>query len=146
MRQGKVSQQRQLGHVRDAEERSAGLRLAPTPRGATQKKTRKKSKRQSQYKAKIRFTWEPQSVTVQSNSWQTRHQRTCIGSMMRFPLFLVRCKTWFGQIKFFWILVILVHGFTAVKNTVCLSLLELCPPAVNPEFVMECKLTAHPIR
>ena len=33
----------------------------------------------------------------------------------------------------------------AVKNTVCLSLLEFCPPAINPEFVMECKLTAHPI-
>ena len=35
-------------------------------------------------------------------------------------------------------------GFTAEKNTVCLSLLEVCPPAVNPEFVMECKLTGHP--
>ena len=32
-----------------------------------------------------------------------------------------------------------------VKNTVCLSLLEFCPPGVNPEFVMECKLIAHPI-
>ena len=31
-------------------------------------------------------------------------------------------------------------GFTAVKNTVCLSLLQFCPPAINPEFVMECKL------
>ena len=36
-------------------------------------------------------------------------------------------------------------GFTAAKNTVCLSLLEFCPPAINPEFVTECKLTAHPI-
>ena len=36
-------------------------------------------------------------------------------------------------------------GFTAVKNTVCLSLLEFCPPAINPEFVMECQLTAHPV-
>ena len=35
-------------------------------------------------------------------------------------------------------------GFTAVKNTVCLSLLEICPPSINPEFVMECKLIAHP--
>ena len=31
-------------------------------------------------------------------------------------------------------------GCTAVKNTVCLSLLEFCPPGINPEFVMECKL------
>ena len=29
-------------------------------------------------------------------------------------------------------------GFTAVKNIVCLSLLEFCPPGINPEFVMEC--------
>ena len=35
--------------------------------------------------------------------------------------------------------------FTAVKNTVCLFLLEFCLPAINPELVMECKLTAHPI-
>ena len=35
-------------------------------------------------------------------------------------------------------------GFTAVKNVVCLSLLEFCPPGNNPEFVMECKLIAHP--
>ena len=55
------------------------------------------------------------------------------------PLLLVRCKTWFGQIK------LLRMGFTAVKNTVCLSLLEFCPPAIHREFVMECKLTAHPI-
>ena len=27
-----------------------------------------------------------------------------------------------------------------MKNTVCL-LLEFCPPAINPEFVMECTLT-----
>ena len=36
-------------------------------------------------------------------------------------------------------------GFTAVWNTVCLSLLEFCPPGINPEFVMECKLIAHPV-
>ena len=30
--------------------------------------------------------------------------------------------------------------FTAVKNTVCLSLLKFCPPSIDPEFVMECKL------
>ena len=39
----------------------------------------------------------------------------------------------------------LTMGFTAVKNTVCLSLLEFCPPGINPEFVMECELIAHPI-
>ena len=39
----------------------------------------------------------------------------------------------------------LTMGFTAVKNTVCLSLLKLCPPGINPEFVMECKLIAHPL-
>ena len=33
--------------------------------------------------------------------------------------------------------------FTTVKNTVCLSLLEFCPPAIYLEFVMECTLTAH---
>ena len=35
--------------------------------------------------------------------------------------------------------------FPAVENTVCLSLLQFCPPAINPEFVMECKLIAHPM-
>ena len=34
-------------------------------------------------------------------------------------------------------------GFTAVKNTICLSLLEFWPPAINPELVMECTLTLH---
>ena len=33
---------------------------------------------------------------------------------------------------------------TDVKNTVCL-LLNVCPPGINPEFMMECKLTAHPM-
>ena len=58
----------------------------------------------------------------------------------------VPCKTWFGQIKFLYgSLCSLSMGFTAVKTTVCLSLLEFCPPGINPEFVMECKLIAHPI-
>ena len=35
-------------------------------------------------------------------------------------------------------------GFTAVKNTVCHSLLEFCPPGIKAEFVMECTLTARP--
>ena len=30
------------------------------------------------------------------------------------------------------------------SNTVCL-LLKICPPGINPEFVMECKLIAHPM-
>ena len=58
--------------------------------------------------------------------------------LVHFPLLLVQRKTWSGQIE------LLCVGFTAVKNTVCLSLLEFCPPASNPEF-MECKLTALPI-
>ena len=56
--------------------------------------------------------------------------------LVHFPILLVRCKTWFGQIKLYWILVILMHGIHG---------LEFCPFAINPEFVMECKLTAHPI-
>ena len=39
----------------------------------------------------------------------------------------------------------LFMGFRAVKNTVCLSLPEFCPPGINPEFVMESKLIPHPI-
>ena len=35
-------------------------------------------------------------------------------------------------------------GSTDVKNTVC-HLLKFYPPGINPEFVMECKLTAHPM-
>ena len=34
-------------------------------------------------------------------------------------------------------------GSTGVKNTVCL-LLKFCPPGINPDFTMECKLIAHP--
>ena len=36
-------------------------------------------------------------------------------------------------------------GSTDVKNTVCLSLPKICPPGINPEFMMECKLIAHPM-
>ena len=64
--------------------------------------------------------------------------------LVPFPLLLARCKTWFGQIKLLRSLLSLFMGFTAVKNTVFLSLHKICPPAINPEFVMECKLTAHP--
>ena len=35
-------------------------------------------------------------------------------------------------------------GSTDVKNTLCL-LLKFCPPGINPEFVMECKLIAYPM-
>ena len=38
----------------------------------------------------------------------------------------------------------LLIGCTDVKNTVCL-LLKFCPPGINPEFMMECKLIAHPM-
>ena len=34
-------------------------------------------------------------------------------------------------------------GSTGRKNTVCL-LLKICPPGIDPEFMMECKLIAHP--
>ena len=38
----------------------------------------------------------------------------------------------------------LFKGSTDVKNTVCL-LFKFCPPGINPEFLMECKLIAHPM-
>ena len=38
----------------------------------------------------------------------------------------------------------LFMGFTTVMKTIRL-LLKFCPPAINPEFVMDCKLIAHPI-
>ena len=34
-------------------------------------------------------------------------------------------------------------GSTSMENTVCL-LLKFCPPRINPELMMECKLIAHP--
>ena len=63
--------QSQQGHVRDAEGRSAGLLLAlnipPCPK---KKKNKEKAsvKISTSLKIKTRFTWEPQSVTVQSDS------------------------------------------------------------------------------
>ena len=53
------------------------------------------------------FRWASCTSTQYTVSWCTFHFY----------------KTWFGQIRLFWILVILMR-FTAVKNTVCLSLLE----------------------
>ena len=37
-------------------------------------------------------------------------QATSYRILVHFPLLLVRCKTWFGQIKLYWIPVILIHG------------------------------------
>ena len=36
--------------------------------------------------------------------------------LVHFPLLLVRYKTWFGQTKLFWILVILMHGIHGCKE------------------------------
>ena len=36
--------------------------------------------------------------------------------LVPFPLVLVRCKTWFGQVKLLRILVILVHGIHGYKE------------------------------
>ena len=36
--------------------------------------------------------------------------------LVHFPLLLVRCKTWFGQIKLHWILVIPMHGIHGCKE------------------------------
>ena len=36
--------------------------------------------------------------------------------LVHFPLVLVRCKTWFGQIKLWWIFVILMHGIHGCKE------------------------------
>ena len=85
---------------------------------------------------------EPESFTLNKLYIDPIHR-----VLVSLPLFLlVPCKTWFGQIKLFWIFVFLVHGIhnRKVKNTVCLSLPKFCPPGINPEFVMECKLFAHP--
>ena len=32
-------------------------------------------------------------------------------ALVPFPLLLVQCKTWFGQVKLLWILVIHIYGF-----------------------------------
>ena len=60
-------------------------------------------------------------------------------------LFLVRCQTWFGQIKLLRIFVILMHGIHGCKEYRLSVPARICPPAITPEFVMECKLTAHQI-
>ena len=70
----------------------------------------------------------------------------CHRVLMSSPfILLVPTKTWCIQVNLTQIFVSLSMGFTSVKKTVCHSRLEFCPPAINPEFVMECKLIAHPI-
>ena len=63
--------------------------------------------------------------------------------LVSFPLFLHDAGR-FGQVKLARIFVFFVHGIHSRKEY-CLSLLEICPPNINPEFVMECELIAHPI-
>ena len=66
--------------------------------------------------------------------------------LVSFPRFLlVPCKTGLVKSSLHGSLYSLSMGFTARQNTVCLSLLKFCLPGINPEFVMECKLIAHPI-
>ena len=80
----KSQSQRQRGHVRDAEGRSAGLPLAlnisPCP-----KKSRKKPASRSvpSLLVETRFTWEPQTVTLQSDTLagRTNHSFNALSSM-----------------------------------------------------------------
>ena len=39
----------------------------------------------------------------------------------------------------FFLMLIGVLGFTAVKNTECQHLLTFFPPGINPDWMMECK-------
>ena len=78
------------------------------------------------------FRWANCTSTQYTVSWCTFH--FCLYDARRG---LVKSSSCGSLWSFF-------MGFTAVKNTVCLSLLEFCPPAINPKFVMECTLTAHP--
>ena len=60
---------------------------------------------------------------------------------------LCRYCAWRGTLKSItsgslWLLSL---RFTGRKNTVCL-LLNIWPPDINPELMMECKLIAHPTR
>ena len=52
---------------------------------------------------------------------------------------------WFGQVKLVQIFVFLVHGIHS-REEYCLSFLaQILSSSINPEFVMECKLIAHPM-
>ena len=55
----------------------------------------------------------------------------------------VLCKTRCIQVDRIRILMFFLHRIHKQKNTVCL-LLNFCPPGINPEYMMECKLIAHP--
>ena len=69
LNEGKVSQQHQREHVRDAEGRSAGFPLTlntsqcPLP----PKKKKEKASVKVNTMPKTRITWEPQTVPVQSD-------------------------------------------------------------------------------
>ena len=58
LRQGKVSQQRQRGHVRDGEGRSAELTLTLNTSQCTKKKGKASVKVSTSLKAKTCFTWK----------------------------------------------------------------------------------------
>ena len=36
--------------------------------------------------------------------------------LVHFPLLLVRCKTWYGQIKLYWVMMTLMHGIYGCKE------------------------------
>ena len=54
---------------------------------------------------------ELQSISLSKLNTDPTH-----GIMVHFPLLLVRCKTWFGQIKLCWVLMILMHGIHGCKE------------------------------
>ena len=61
-------------------------------------------------------------------------------ALMFLPCFVhVLCKTRCLQVDRVRILVSFVHRIDKQKNTVCL-LLKFCPPGINPELMMECKI------
>ena len=57
--------------------------------------------------------------------------------LVPFPLLLVRCKTWFGQIKLLRIPVILIHGIHDSKEYRLSVHARILSSRYNPEFVME---------
>ena len=64
--------------------------------------------------------------------------------LMFLPHFLlVPSKTRCIQVNFIWIFMFLIHWIHR-REAVCL-LLKFCPPGINPDFMMESKLIAHPM-
>ena len=55
-------------------------------------------------------------IEIQSFSFSKLYIDLIHRILVHFPLLLVRCTTWFGQIKLFWILVILMHGIHGCKE------------------------------